>query len=221
MENQVENKKEKKGKVGFVRVLLLAVLFALGYWVYQQNLANYETLEVSIQMTENLLDGQIALTKSYAQKLAIIQDNFRRTETLLSSVQEENRKLNEQIALLSHVEDLQETVSRLQAENSEILTEVTDLRQQLAFESRNLSDIDEGKALIRKFKDRIHNVKVRIKELRNDQYIQKIAAQQEKDRMGLMLGNNGFMTRNGELTAADFKLPKENQSVQVNVTIVK
>src|SRR3989338_1655676 len=110
MENQVENKKEKKSKVGLIRVLLLAVLFALGYWVYQQNLTNYETLEVSIQMTENLLDRQIALTKNYARKLAILQENFKKTEQLLTRVQEENHRLNEQIALLSHVEDLQETV---------------------------------------------------------------------------------------------------------------
>lgn len=46
-------------------------------------------------------------------------------------------------------------------------------------------------------------------------------AQNEKDRMGLMLGNNGFMTRNGQQTVADFKLPSQKKDIQVNVTIVK
>ena len=220
----VESKKEKKNANVVIRVLLLGVLFGLGFWVYQQNVANYETLTGSIAMTENILDRQIALTKDYAQKLALLQDSFQKTETLLSTVQEENRKLNEQIALLSHVTDLQSTVSHLREENSQVMTEIKDLKLQLVFESKNLTDVSKGQELIRDFKNRIHNVKLRIKELKNDAYIQKVAAQNEKDRMGLMLGNNGFMTRQGQLTAAEFKLPTEknaSRDIQVNVTIVK
>ena len=218
----METKNEKKSQNGLIRVVLLALLFGLGFWVYQQNIANYETLSGAIKTTENLWDHQIAVTKDYAKKLALVQDNFKKTEALLSRVQEENRRLNEQIALLSNVQNLQSTASRLKTENTEVMQEIRDLRQQVAFESKNLSNIDEGKELIRKFKDRIRNVKVRIKELRNDQYIQKIAVQQEKDRMGLMLGNNGFMTRNGEQTAVDFKRPNKGTSeVEVNVTIIK
>ena len=218
----MEKKSEKKNQVVVFRVLLLTVLLGLGFWVYQQNVANNETLEVSIQMTEGLLDRQIAITRGYAQKLALLQENFNKTETLLKSVQDENRKLNEQIALLSHVQDLQDTVSRLKSENGQILAEIKDLRQQVTFESRNLMDIAKGQELIRNFKDRIRSVKVRIKELQNDAYIQKVAAQKEQDRMGLMLGNNGFLTRDGQQTAADFKVPnQERPDVQVSVTIVK
>jgi hypothetical protein len=219
----MEKKNEKKIQTGVIRVLLLTVLLALGGWVYQQNVANNETLTASIQITENLLDRQIAITRGYAQKLALLQENFNKTETLLKTVQDENRKLNDQLALLSNVQDLQATVDRLKTENGEILAEVRDLRQQVALESRNITDIAKGQELIHKFKDRIRSVKVRIKELQNDAYIQKVAAQREKDRMGLMLGNNGFLTRNGEQTAADFNATPAmaNKDIQVNVTIVK
>ena len=223
MEN--EKVKEKKDRKGFIRVVLLSILLLLGAWVYQQYSVNYQTLQVSSQMTENLLDHQIALTKDYAQKVALLQESFNRTEVLLGKVQEENSKLNEQIALLSRVTDMQATVDRLQAENEQVVAEIQDLKLKLAFESRNLTDVAKGQQLIREFKGRIHHVKVRIKELRDEAYVQKVAAQNEKDRMGLMLGNNGFMTRDGTMTAAaEFKLPADvdqKKDVQVNVTFVK
>jgi hypothetical protein len=216
-------KTEKKERKGFIRVTLLSALLLLGAWIYQQHSVNYQTLEISSQMTESLLDHQIALTKDYAQKVAVLQEHFKRTEDLLAKVQEENQKLNEQIALLSHVSDLQSTVDHLKVENAQVLTELKDLRLQLAYESRNLNDINQGRDLIKKFKNRIHSVKSRIKELRTEAYVQKAAAQNEKNRMGLMLGNNGFMTRNGQMTAAaEFNLPAATRKeVHVNVKFVK
>lgn len=217
----MEKTNERKDRKGFIRIVLLSALLLLGAWVYQQNNINYQTLELSSRMTEVLLDQQIALTRDYARKVVLLQESFQRTEVLLGKVQEENRKLNEQIALLGNVSDLQSSVEHLKSENTQVLSEIKDLKLKLAFESKNLTDVSKGRDLIKDFRSRIHNVKVRIKELRNEAYVQKASAQKEKDRMGLMLGNNGFTTRNGQFTTAEFKLPEDTKGVKVSVTFVK
>ena len=218
MENQVE----QGGRKGLTRMVLLAVLFGLGFWIYQQITLNYEILAASQRMTEQLLDHQTTLTKEYAQKLTLLEENFKETQTLLSGVQEENRKLNQQIVLLSQVTDLQSTVSSLKEENTQILLEINDLKRQLAYERKDVESIPEGLAFIKRFKDRIFKVKGQIKELKNNAYLQKIADQREKDRTALMLGNNGFLIRDGQLTVANSKRPAaEKKDIQVDVTFVK
>jgi hypothetical protein len=58
-------------------------------------------------------------------------------------------------------------------------------------------------------------------ELKVDAQSQRIAALKEDDQQMLLLGNNGFLTRNGEPTPLDVVLPQKSPKVEIDVTFVK
>ncbi len=77
--------------------------------------------------------------------------------------------------------------------------------------------MDEGRSLISLFQNKIKLVKSRMRNIAQEAYFAKIAAQKERDRLALLNGNNGFLTHNGEV-----QKPKDtNKNFSIDVKMVQ
>ena len=76
---------------------------------------------------------------------------------------------------------------------------MADLKSQLRAFEADFSNLEEGQSLIVLFQNKIKFVKSRMHYLKQEAYFTKMAAQKEKDRLGLLNGNNGFIVRGGQL----------------------
>jgi hypothetical protein len=71
--------------------------------------------------------------------------------------------------------------------------------------------------LIALFEDKIRLFKSRMRYLKQQDFLAKVAAQKEKDRVALLNGNSGFVIRNGQLQNPN----GINKSFAINVNIVQ
>jgi len=64
-------------------------------------------------------------------------------------------------------------------------------------------------------------VKNRMSEMKRKEKQEKIAAIKENDRIELLLGNNGFIMKEGKALPMEVVYPPKNQTVKVDVHFVR
>ncbi|HLF18134.1 MAG TPA: PilZ domain-containing protein [Candidatus Omnitrophota bacterium] len=171
---------------------------------------------------------QLAATQ---QELAATKELYKQSESQLSSATQE---LNETKMILAQTEamlveakssqnNLQTVVSEneaqfansraqfekdmavLQEENIQLQKEVATLQEQLSFYEGNVKNIDEGYVLVNIYRERMAVVQDKIKDFKRQARDLKRKVQNERDRIQLNLGNNGFMVREGQAVKVDME----------------
>lgn len=211
----------QKPKYIFLRMALVFILVGVFIWSYALFKQNYEKVQLSHKMVEALLENETALAKQYAGQLGLMQENLDRTETFLKDIKAENMKLKEKIKLLDQLNDMQQELGRLRNENQEIQEQMLRVSAQdqsgFAFKT-----IEKGKSLIRDLRKKLRGVRERIHFIKKENAKKKIAAQEEVDRNESLLGNNGYLIKDGQLMPMD--MPDVTTTVggpKVNVKFLK
>ncbi len=84
--------------------------------------------------------------------------------------------------------------------------------------------IDEGRVILSKYKQKIREIKSRIKNFQVKDRNDEIAAKKAEDAAQLSLGNNGFLLRNGQEAVTNVAWPPvmtPSKKAQIDVTFVK
>lgn len=213
----MDTEKKPGRKVPFFRIFSLVVLLGLVIWSFELYRMNYESMESSNRILMGILDDQTAVTQSYIKELTSIRKNLTQTEQLLARVQEENKRLNQQVELAGEFSQLQKSIADLKAENAQILADISLMKK----ENGDFNSVGEGRDIIAKFRQKIHNVKVRIGEIKHNTALERVLAQKEKDKLESLLGNNGFLVKNGEALPVNPRTADRSKDIKVDVTFVK
>ncbi|MEW5895014.1 MAG: hypothetical protein AB1650_04580 [Candidatus Omnitrophota bacterium] len=216
----------RKPKYVILRMSLVAILVSLFFWSYFMFSENYERVELSQKMVAALLDDETELARKYARELGLVQANLERTELFLADIKMENMKLKEKIRLLDELNEMERQIGSLKDENVlikeemlKISLEKNKLEKQQKFAS--FDTLEEGKGFIFQFKQKIREVKQRIAFLKKEEYKKKVAFQQEIDRNESLLGNNGYLVKDGKPMPMGLPEVMMTRDVKVNVEFVK
>ena len=216
---------EDKKKINFFGILFLGLLLsALSYWTYQQVTLTYQKLEKSNALIETALENQSIIVQGTEQELALLKQSLTKTEELVNKYQEENDKLREKIKLLDQLGELEDTISRLKERNARIINHMSStksVKREPVFNSTNIQTVDKGKSLIDQFRSKIQEVKVRIRDIKRATHQKKIEEQEEQDKIHAMLGNNGYLIRNGDSSPVYSAFPPPNKVVNIDVQFVE
>jgi CHASE3 domain sensor protein len=209
--------KLKKRQKFWIRFTLLLIIFVMSYWAYDQFAYNFRNMELSNRMIEAMLENKTALAKQYAKDLGILKQDLTRAETILAEVQKENDQLHQQVQLANTVADLEREIAQLKERNQQLLTDV----DKSPYFEKSIMTIAQGKGLLAQCVDKLKKIKQRMGEIRQEEHSAKVAARMEKDKIKLLVGNNGFLVRNGKFSPVDIVLPAANKNVTIDVQFVK
>lgn len=212
-------KRKQKTLLGSALLLFTFLSFIAVVFLAIQKYTEYsERLTMSNKIIESLLDHSTKQTRAYAEQLALMKQALKETQESLGKVQVENSELNVRITELAKMEL---TIANLQEENVRISQELARLKIAEESPQQLVMNLAQGREMIESYRTKIHAISGRMHELKVDAQNQRIAALREEDQQMLLLGNNGFLTRNGEPTPLDVVLPQKSPKVEIDVTFVK
>lgn len=216
---------EKKGQNLWGLIVIAAILSGLSYWTYKEVANDYMTVESSNRMVQSLLENQTHFVRSYAAQILDFKKNLAQTEEKLAQVQSENVELKSKMAMLDNVAVLEEKIAQMElaAAAAKEREDAMHAKLQELLSEQDFKSVSEGRALLAKYKKKIHEIKSRIRGFQIEDRNKEIANRQKEDEYRLSLGNNGYMLRNGQEPSANVVWPPvvTNKNVSIDVTIVK
>lgn len=215
----------RKPKHIFIRMGLVAILVGIFFWSYMMFAENFERVEMAQRMVDAVVENNMTLAHKYAEELGIAKENLVKTEKFLKDVQFENMKLKEKIALLDQLNQMDSEIGQLKQENLKLTSEIEKMRQDMADlgDSTNFEfgTVKEGRSLLAKFKEKIRGVKERLGFLKKRDHQEKVAVQKKIDEQETLLGNKGFLVKDGASTIKMCGAQKSSETVNVKVEFVK
>lgn len=176
---------------------------AANYRVYVQQYK--DTREELEQTVIKLTQVQKDLDR-VSTELAEAKGMLTQTNDLLVQAQQENDKLKSDIEALealrsaeqvNSIGELEVKISSLKKKNVEVSDQLNSVKNEMRAFEADFNNMDEGKSLLVLFQNKIKLVKSRMRYLKQETYFAKVAAQKEKDRIESLMGNNGFLVKDG------------------------
>lgn len=199
----------RKPKWIMLRMLLILILVGICAWSYMMFSQVYERVELSHKMVTALLENRTAQAREYAAQLGLAQANLDQTKAFLNDIRQENLALKEKIKLLDQLKEMEREIGELRETNAQIQVQMlqesyaANAQSEPAQNPFDFETIDQGRKWIQKFKRKIQKVRNRIRELKRQQHQNRVSLQQEADRQETLLGNNGFLVRDGQVLPMD------------------
>ena len=179
---------------------------------YRTYVGKYKETKIELDETTRKLEEVNRQLNQVTVELATTKGMLTQTQGMLASAQDENTRLKQELQGLDslrntenvqNIGELQDKIATLKDKDSQISSQLTDLKEQLrAFEGQ-FSDLKEGQSLIVLFQEKIKLVKSRMHYLKQQAFFAKVAAQKEKDRLAILNGNSGFVLRNGQIQSPE------------------
>jgi chromosome segregation ATPase len=195
---------------------------------YRQYVKKYNDTKAQLMETQTHLSKMTLELELVSKELESTKTALTDTQTLLAKTQEENKVLSGDPAAAARLEKLQasakstnQVVSKklegLQKKNETYGGELAKLQDDLNNYQTDTTDIKQGQDMIRQFKQKIKVVKDKMAALKREAHLTKVAAQAEQDRQLAILGNNGFLVKDGQVKMAD---KGQEKSVDIDVKFV-
>ncbi len=190
---------KKARKRLYLRITMLTIVFALLVWAWVLFAENYHNITLSQKMVDAIIQDNVALARKYAKELGLVQNNLEETQAFVADLRGENIKLKEQVRLLGEVQNLETAIQALQDENKRLAVKMEELKgakPQVIEKERSwdFGTVDEGKKLLVELRGIVRDVKGRIGNLKEKK-------QKDVDEFESMVGNQGYLIKNGELLA--------------------
>lgn len=191
---------------------------------YRHYVKEFSTTSQQLQETQTRLEKMTMELELVSKELDSTKSILSETEALLAQSQQENKILKGDPQAMANMQKLfgsqantaSKNIDTLKKQNETYDEELTKLRGDLNNYQVNVTDIKEAKSIIRELKNKIASVKEKMRALKRDAAAAREAAQKERDRQLTLLGNNGFVTRDGELQLTN----KPKKTVDIDVKIV-
>jgi chromosome segregation ATPase len=225
-----------------IRIIVAIALGALTVYTLVLWYSNYNTLERALVTTERAADDQAKNFRHYIQQYRIVktaldeanQKIYDLTVALqaanaelfttrgeLSSVQSLNDQLKESIAVLETYkvkamakgEALETMINAFKKKNKQLDADLQMVRKELSGFKPDILDTKEGREKVLRFKNQIRLVKKNMVILKEEAQAMKVAAQQQRDRLEVLYGNNGYMMKDGK----NQSLKRESAKVDIKV----
>ena len=206
--------------VSVVGMMLVAGLFCFFYWTYEQFMLSYEGVQDSNQNYQKVLEDYVLLNREHTRELSEFKQRLQSTETLLDKVKEENDKLREKLVLMSKLGELEADIARLKERNNLILNQMSQMEWKSPQREKRLKTVAEAETLLVEYAAKLHLVKARLKDLKGEEQRKMIQMRADRDKMRMLMGNNGFLVRNGKSMPMTFA-ETGREKRKIDVTLVK
>jgi len=178
--------------------------------LYDEAKRRLELVATELHRTRVLYQESQGALRNVSEELSQTKMILAQAETMLSeakagqgewtAVLEQNES-----EFLKKIAELVLKVASLQERNNHLEVEMGSLRGQLDFWEGNVKNVDEGKVLLNLYRGHMSLVKTRIRDFKKDvRNVRRLAAR-EKDRIKLMLGNNGYLIKDGKVVEVDMQ----------------
>lgn len=218
-----------------VRIILLVVIGLLSVYSVVVWVLNYVTLQQAVTVNETVIEGQAKNFRTVKtsldvanQKVADLTTELQTanaelslTRNELSSVQSLNDQLKAGIEVLEHYksraaakgEALGSMINAFKRKNKQLDADLQSVRKELANFQPDIADNKEAREKIVRFKDQIRLVKKNMVALKEQALVMKKAAQEQRDRLEILYGNNGYLMKDGR----DQSLKRQGTQVDIKV----
>lgn len=220
LDNFYPMEEEKKNNRSLFRLVLMVVLTGFVCFSFYQLNMNYRNLEKSHEIILALLEHETAIANKYSEELGQYKDKLEQTEVMLTQARRESDQLREKTKLLDKMPDLERTIAELQAKNAQ-MAELAKAETDPTTKIRDLRTVEEGRSMLAKYRYYLSEIKERLHDLRWVKRQERIAIQKEQDRMATMLGNNGYLVRDGEPTPVEIPMVPPGKNINIEVQIVR
>lgn len=193
---------------------------------YRTYVRQYKETKVELDETTRKLEEVNRQLDQVTAELTTTKGMLVQTQGMLAQAQDENTKLKQELQGLDdlrHTEgvqnigELQAKINTLKEKDTQISSQLVELKTQLRAFEADFSSTEEGRSLIVLFQNKIRFVKSRMRYLNQEAYFTKVAAQKEKDRLAYLNGNKGFIVRGGQLQSPS----STNKTFAIDVKIVQ
>jgi chromosome segregation ATPase len=174
---------------------------------YRAYVEKYKTTKIQLDETTQKLEAVNRQLDQVTAELATTKGMLSQTQGMLASAQDENVRLKQELQVLDQMRNsgnvqnpdaLQAKITALKDRDTQVSSQLADLKTQLRAFNADISTAEEGRTLITLFQSKINLVKIHMRFLRQQAFFAKVAAQKEKDRLAVLNGNTGFVIRNGQ-----------------------
>ena len=196
--------------IGTILVVVMMILTAIAV---RQYVENYENTLLAQQIMVGVYEKQVSLTKTYAQELASTKNLLVEAQANLEQSKIEISQLNDKNS------EFQKIIAQLEEKNTQLSNELAVVQERLRLLEGDVKSLDEARALIAEYKGKFRLVKTKIKAFNREAFEAKVAAQKERDRIAMLMGNNGYLVRDGKPYKGDASAAEKR--IQVDVQIVK
>jgi len=211
-------------RFSIIGVSSLAILAGLLIWLSYQTWFNYKDMKLSATLMDQLLEYQAGLTRVHEHRSVMFKTQLEQTRELVEKYRDENQRLLERVQLQDEVAELQRMVERLKEENQLIREQMESLRQDqpatTVTRAEQVRSLKEAKTLIRGKKQEILKIKVQIHNLKRDMVQQRLNDLKEVDRVESLIGNHGYLVKDGKNCSQQMALTEGNPQVNIDVTFV-
>lgn len=197
--------------------------------------SNYRSYVHQYKVTKTQLDETTARLAVVTQQLDQVTTELNQTramysdsQNMLAEVQKENASLKEEIGNLealrgaasaAQVDQLNATIAQLKDENLKYAGQIDQLKTEMRELQVNVTTIKEGSTWLGKLRDKIREVKMKMRSLKQQAHFAKVKAQQEHDRIAAEIGNSGYLMKDGKIRASK-RLPAEQKTFNIDVKMV-
>ena len=230
----------KMWKINRVSSLFLAAvaIALIGYAVWLGGII-FQDVSRSNQGLLATANQQADVTREYqhlyadtTRRLADTTLELNQTTALYQESQNQIQILRQELAVAKSV--LTETEALL-AQAQPNAKQLVGPRQdpQISLPADSVSSIQQGRALIVSYRDRIQKIAGQINQIKHENHLARIAALAERDRIRLLYGNQGYLTKSGQSVQVDMrqyqaasfdailpgKVSNPDSKIRVNVTV--
>jgi hypothetical protein len=193
------------------------------HYVKRYNDTKAQLVETQTRLSKMTLELEL-VSKELESTKSVLSD----TQNMLAQTQEENKVLSGDPMAAARLQKINAAARKvndkvaknlegLQKKNDSYGKELVQLNHDLNNYQANISDLKEGNDIINEFKMKIKAVKQKMNDLRREARLAKISAQEEHDRQMVILGNNGFMFKDGQSKSV---AQASEKSVDIDVKFV-
>ena len=185
-----------------------AVLLHNTQQLYQENKLQLEGVTAELETVRRMYEESDIMLRGVRQELEVTQKLLTETETLLTQAKEGNLILEEVNGLRQQElgitrAELTNTVALLEERNTKLKAEMKSLEKQMRVYQGDVGSLDEGRSFVQIYRANMKKVKARIKHFKREAHETRKAAMRERDRIRMILGNNGFFVKDGSLIKVD------------------
>lgn len=183
-------------------VLIMCAVWLGGVIFQDVSKSNRELLAIAHQQSDLTREYQRLYADS-TRRLADVTLEFNQTTVLYQQSQNSLQAAQQELAVVKSV--LSETEALLAQAQTKNIQQPGVLAGggKTSQTPDTVRSIQEGKALIVSYRDRIQAVGAQIDQIKYENHIARISALAERDRIRLMYGNQGYLLKNGQAVQVD------------------
>jgi cell division protein FtsB len=208
-------------------IALIGYAVWLGGIIFQDVSRSNEGLLASATQQADLTREYQRLYADTTRRLADVTLELNQTTAFYQEAKNQLQSTQHELSMVKSV--LSETEGLLAQAQARTIPQAA----QVALTPDMVHNVQDGRALIASYRDRIHEVAALINQLKYENRLARISALAERDRVRLMYGNQGYFVKSGQpvqvdegqYQAASFdalppgKVPNPDSKVRVNVTV--